>query len=154
MPRDIDRCLRTGEAELLPISLTSPGIRARRMVSRCPIIWRVAIDGSSSGSWTLCLRDYEQDWLNYQSEIAARHTSLKKNQTDSVNSTAYVPFRDIIAFTAVMNQTIKPYLAAGGSSAGDGHEDARSVVQVASTANRAVGPQLFRSGALFPAMVR
>jgi hypothetical protein len=66
--------------------------------------------------WILdtCQRDYDQDWLNYQMEIAARHTSLKKNQTDAVISTSYVPYRDIIAFTAVMNQTIKPYLAAGG----------------------------------------
>jgi hypothetical protein len=36
---------------------------------------------------------------------------------DSVQSTPYVPLRDIIAFIAVMNETIKPYLAAKGHSA-------------------------------------
>lgn len=66
--------------------------------------------------WILdtCLRPYDQDWLNYQQEIALRHTSLKKNQTDNVRSTSYVPLRDIVAFIAVINETIKPYLAAKG----------------------------------------
>ena len=68
--------------------------------------------------WILdtCLRPYDQDWLNYQHEIALRHTSVKKNQVDGVRSTPYVPLRDVIAFTAVMNETIKPYLAAKGHS--------------------------------------
>ncbi|HEY6847687.1 MAG TPA: protoglobin domain-containing protein [Terracidiphilus sp.] len=68
--------------------------------------------------WILdtCFRPYDQDWLNYQQEIALRHTSLKKNQADGVRSTAYVPFRDIVAFVAVMNDTIKPYLAAKGNT--------------------------------------
>jgi hypothetical protein len=69
--------------------------------------------------WILdtCLRPYDQDWLNYQPEIALRHTRAKKNQTDGVRSTPYVPFRDVVAFVAVMNDTIKPYLAAKGHSA-------------------------------------
>lgn len=69
--------------------------------------------------WILdtCLRPYDQDWLNYQQEIALRHTSLKKNKVDGVRSTPYVPLRDVIAFVAVMNETIKPYLAAKGNSA-------------------------------------
>jgi Protoglobin len=69
--------------------------------------------------WILdtCLRPYGQDWVNYQEEIALRHTSLKKNKVDGVRSTRYVPFRDIVAFVAIMNQTIKPYLAAKGHSA-------------------------------------
>ncbi len=68
--------------------------------------------------WILdtCLRPYDQDWLNYQQEIALRHTSAKKNKVDGVSSTPYVPLRDVIAFVAVMNETIKPYLAAKGSS--------------------------------------
>jgi hypothetical protein len=71
--------------------------------------------------WILdtCLRPYDQDWLNYQQEIALRHTSLKKNQADGVSSTPYVPFRDIAAFTAVLNETIKPYLAKNGHSEAD-----------------------------------
>ena len=68
--------------------------------------------------WILdtCLRPYDQDWLNYQYEIALRHTSVKKNEIDGVHSTAYVPLRDILAFFAVMNETIRPYLAAKGHS--------------------------------------
>ena len=68
--------------------------------------------------WILdtCLRPYDQDWLNYQQEIALRHTSLRKNQVDAVRSTSYVPFRDIVAFTAVLNDTIRPYLASKGNS--------------------------------------
>ena len=69
--------------------------------------------------WILdtCLRPYDQDWLNYQQEIALRHTSLKKNQADGVESTPYVPFRDIAAFVAVLNDTIQPYLAGRGNPA-------------------------------------
>lgn len=63
-----------------------------------------------------CLRTYDQSWLNYQHEIALRHTSLKKNQTDGVESTPFVPLHDAVAFVAVMNQTIRPYLATQGHS--------------------------------------
>lgn len=71
--------------------------------------------------WILdtCLRPYDQTWLDYQQEIAVRHTSLKKNQVDGVRSTSHVPLRDIIAFVPVMNETIKPYLAAKGHSTKD-----------------------------------
>ena len=71
--------------------------------------------------WILdtCLRPYDQAWLDYQQEIALRHTSLKKNQVDGVQSTSHVPLRDIIAFIPVMNETIKPYLAAKGHSPED-----------------------------------
>jgi len=69
--------------------------------------------------WILdtCLRRYDQDWLNYQHEIALRHTSLRKNQVDGVRSTAFVPFHDVVAFVAVMNETIRPYLASRGNTA-------------------------------------
>jgi hypothetical protein len=68
--------------------------------------------------WILdtCLRNYDQEWLNYQYEIARRHTGAKKNAVDAVVSTPYVPLRHVIAFIPVMNQTIKPYLGAGGQS--------------------------------------
>ncbi|MBN9656531.1 MAG: protogloblin ApPgb [Acidobacteria bacterium] len=71
--------------------------------------------------WILdtCNRPYDQDWINYQEEIARRHTSRKKNQVDGVRSTPYVPLRDIIAFIAVMNETIKPYLGAKGHPAAE-----------------------------------
>jgi Protoglobin len=48
-----------------------------------------------------------------------RSRSLKKNQTDGVHSTAWVPLGDVISFVAVMNDTIKPYLAAKGHSSDD-----------------------------------
>jgi Protoglobin len=68
--------------------------------------------------WILdtCFRPYDQDWLNYQQEIALRHTTVKKNVTDGVQSTDYVPYRDIVAFVAVLNETIRPYLTARGHS--------------------------------------
>lgn len=78
-----------------------------------------AASGQRFQQWILdtCLRPYDQTWLNYQQEIALRHTSLKKNQVDGVQSTPHVPLRDIIAFIPVMNETIKPYLVAKGNSA-------------------------------------
>jgi hypothetical protein len=71
--------------------------------------------------WILdtCRRPYDQDWLNYQQEIALRHTTLKKNQTDNVTSTSHVPYSDILAFLAVLNETIKPYLQAKGHAESD-----------------------------------
>ena len=60
--------------------------------------------------WILatCLRPYDPDWLNYQHEIALRHTAAKKNRTDGVRSTPYVPLPHAIAFAAFMNETIGP----------------------------------------------
>jgi hypothetical protein len=68
--------------------------------------------------WILdtCLRPYDQQWLDYQQEIALRHMSVKKNKTDGVSSSPYVPLRDIIGFVAVINETIRPYLGAKGHS--------------------------------------
>ena len=68
--------------------------------------------------WILdsCLRPYDKDWVDYQQEIALRHTNTRKNRVEGVRSTPFMPPRDIIAFVAVMNQTIRPYLAAMGNS--------------------------------------
>jgi Protoglobin len=68
--------------------------------------------------WILdtCQRPYDQAWLDYQQEIALRHTSVKKNKTDGVSSTPFVPLRDVLAFIVVINETIRPYLAAAGHS--------------------------------------
>ncbi|MGA2230439.1 MAG: protoglobin domain-containing protein [Tepidisphaeraceae bacterium] len=95
--------------------------RHSRTPDGAPIPEYTACSGLRFQQWILdtCLRPYDQDWLNYQHEIALRHTSLKKNQVDGVDSTAFVPLRDIIAFLAVMNETIKPYLAAKGASGED-----------------------------------
>jgi hypothetical protein len=98
---NLARHSRTPEGEAIPEYLAKSGLRFQQ--------------------WILdtCLRPYDQDWLDYQQEIALRHTSLKKNKADGVRSTDYVPLRDIIAFIAVMNETIKPYLAAKGHSVED-----------------------------------
>lgn len=92
---------RTPEGEAIPEYLAKSNLRFRQ--------------------WILdtCNRPYDQDWINYQEEIARRHTSRKKNQVDGVRSTPYVPLRDIIAFIAVMNETIKPYLGAKGHPAAE-----------------------------------
>jgi hypothetical protein len=70
--------------------------------------------------WVLdtCMRPYDQEWLNYQQEMALRHTSVKKNKTDHVESAPTIHLRHIIAFTAVMNDPgiLKPFLAAKGHS--------------------------------------
>jgi hypothetical protein len=67
----------------------------------------------------ICFRPYDRDWLNYQQVIALRHTSLKKNKTNGVESTSHVPLRDIIGFITVINETVKPYLTANGHSANE-----------------------------------
>jgi hypothetical protein len=84
-----------------------------------PLPQYLAQSGLRFQQWILdtCLRPYDQDWLNYQQEIALRHTSLKKNQADGVRSTTHVPFRDIVGFVAVLNDTIRPYLAKKGNAA-------------------------------------
>jgi Protoglobin len=66
--------------------------------------------------WILdnCSRPHDRQWLDYQHEIALRHTRAKKNRTDGAPSTAYVPLRDVIGFVAVLNDTIRPYLASRG----------------------------------------
>lgn len=64
----------------------------------------------------LCCRPYDQDWLNYQHEIGLRHTHAKKNQTDNADAPPFIPMRYVIAFTAVVNDSIKPFLAKNGHS--------------------------------------
>lgn len=68
--------------------------------------------------WVLdtCRRSYDQDWLDYQHEIGLRHTHLKKNKTDDASTPPQLPLRYLIAFTAVVNDTIKPFLANKGNS--------------------------------------
>ncbi len=67
--------------------------------------------------WILdvCRRPYDQDWLNYQHEIGQRHTHLKKNKTDEASAPPHIPLRYVIAFTAVINDTIRPFLAKKGN---------------------------------------
>ncbi|MCC7107190.1 MAG: protogloblin ApPgb [Chloroflexi bacterium] len=73
------------------------------------------------GRWILdsCLRPYDQAWLDYQQEIGLRHHPTRKNQTDGVESAPRVPLRYLIAFSAVIVNTVRPFLAAKGHSAED-----------------------------------
>lgn len=66
----------------------------------------------------VCTKPYDQDWLNYQHEIGLRHMQAKKNKTDEAAAPPHIPMRYIIAFTAVVNDTIKPFLAKKGHSLG------------------------------------
>lgn len=68
--------------------------------------------------WVLdvCRRPYDQEWLDYQHEIGLRHTQAKKNKTDHAATPPHIPLHYVIAFTAVINDTIKPFLAKKGAS--------------------------------------
>ncbi|HEX2728621.1 MAG TPA: protoglobin domain-containing protein [Rubrobacteraceae bacterium] len=71
------------------------------------------------GQWILdtCRRPYDQEWLDYQQEIALRHTREKKNQTDGAHSTPeHIGLRYMIAFIYPITATIKPFLAKKGHS--------------------------------------
>ena len=66
--------------------------------------------------WILdtCNRSYDQEWLNYQQEIGLRHTYMKKNQTDHVQSVPHIGLRYMIAFIYPITATMKPFLAKQG----------------------------------------
>jgi hypothetical protein len=70
------------------------------------------------GQWIrdTCERPHDQDWLNYQHEIALRHTPAKKNQTDGVQSADHVPMRYLVALVYPISATVRPFLAKGGHS--------------------------------------
>lgn len=93
--------------------------RHSRTIDGKPLPEYLARSNRRFEQWILdsCLRQYDQAWLDYQQEITLRHTKIRKNITDRVESTAFIPLRDILGFIAVMNETIKPYLATEGHSA-------------------------------------
>ncbi|MFD1213616.1 protoglobin domain-containing protein [Arthrobacter sp. GCM10027362] len=65
------------------------------------------------GQWIrdTCNRPYDQAWLDYQQEIALRHTPARKNETDHVSSTEVVPLRYLIALIVPISTTVRPFLA-------------------------------------------
>jgi hypothetical protein len=73
------------------------------------------------GQWIsdLCNRPFDGTWLDYQHEIAVRHTSAKKNQTDGADSVASIPMRYLIAFVYPITATIRGFLENKGHSAAD-----------------------------------
>lgn len=65
------------------------------------------------GQWILdtCRRPFDRAWLDYQHEIALRHTTAKKNATDGVAAITPVPLRYLVAFIYPISSTIRPFLA-------------------------------------------
>jgi Protoglobin len=67
--------------------------------------------------WILdtCERPYDQEWLDYQQEIALRHTRAKKNRTDGAQETPdHIPLRYLISFIYPITATMRPFLANKG----------------------------------------
>lgn len=74
---------------------------------------------SRFGQWILdlCERPYDQNWLDYQHEIALRHHSSKKNKTDGVEAVPIIHYRYLAAFVYPITVTIKGFLAKKGHDA-------------------------------------
>lgn len=72
------------------------------------------------GQWILdvCNCKYDQEWLNYQYEIALRHHSSKKNQTDGVDAVPIIHYRYMVAFIVPLTVTMKDFLAKKGHDSG------------------------------------
>lgn len=64
----------------------------------------------------ICLRPFDQAWLNYQHEIGLRHHKMKKNKTDEIEAPPIVHYRYLIAFTYPITATVKPLLGNRGHS--------------------------------------
>ena len=65
----------------------------------------------------VCSRPYDDAWRDYQHEIALRHTSAKKNQTDGVESVPEIELRYLIAFIFPITATMRSFLAGRGHAA-------------------------------------
>lgn len=64
----------------------------------------------------LCTRDFDEQWLAYQEEIALRHHTTKKNLTDDVDSPAtHVPMSDMLALLVPVTLSIRDFLTRGES---------------------------------------
>ena len=61
---------------------------------------------------------YDRAWLDYQYEIGLRHTRIKKNKTDGVQSAAdVIHLRYLVAFIVPLTATMKPFLMKKGHDA-------------------------------------
>lgn len=68
----------------------------------------------------LCTREFDAQWLAYQEEIALRHHTQKKNQTDGTDSPAtHVPMSDMLALIVPVTSTIRDFLTQGESDAAE-----------------------------------
>jgi protoglobin len=67
----------------------------------------------------VCSRPHDDAWRDYQHEIALRHTRVKKNRTDGVESVREIPLRYLVAFVVPITATMRQFLADKGHDAGD-----------------------------------
>lgn len=65
------------------------------------------------GQWIrdLCNRPWDQQWLNYQHEIALRHTDTMGDTDDVASDQTHIPLRYLIAFIWPITATVRPFLA-------------------------------------------
>ncbi len=71
------------------------------------------------GQWIrdLCTRPWDQTWLNYQHEIARRHTDAMGDTDHITSDQTHVPLRYLIAFIWPITATVRPFLATGSDPA-------------------------------------
>jgi len=62
----------------------------------------------------VCERPHDEPWRDYQYEIGPRHTRVKKNQTDAVDSVPEIALRYLIAFIFPITATMRSFLARKG----------------------------------------
>jgi Protoglobin len=68
------------------------------------------------GQWIrdLCECPWDRAWLDYQEEIALRHTRAKKNRTDGVDAPDRIPLRYLVAFVYPITATVREFLEKKG----------------------------------------
>lgn len=73
------------------------------------------------GQWIrdLCARPWDQQWLDYQHEIARRHTDTMGRTDDVRSDQTHIPLRYLIAFIWPITATVRPFLAGAGGEADD-----------------------------------
>jgi hypothetical protein len=71
--------------------------------------------------WVLdiCFKPHDLAWLDYQDEIGKRHTPAKKNMTDGAATPSVVPLRYLVAFSAVVINSIREFLQGRGPTDAD-----------------------------------
>ncbi len=61
--------------------------------------------------------NYDQQWLDYQYEIARRHHRVGKNRTDGATGPNQIPVRYVLGLVYPVTATLKPFLAKGEHTA-------------------------------------
>lgn len=57
-----------------------------------------------------CNPPYDDDWLNYQFEIARRHHRTSKNEADDADAVSHIDLRYVLAFIYPITATIREFL--------------------------------------------